>query len=138
VRLKGTSGFALAQPARKPEQPRITVSQAEKLVYALLKPTGCTPHKCDVTRIENRYFPELYYLYVSWPNPVGSPHIDTFAVDPATADVWAADGCAEYRTVGLAKLQASMRRALGPDYRTRKRDPPACEPDEKVEIRTRH
>src|SRR5580658_7679600 len=100
-------GVAFAQEKPVSRQQKITVEQGRELIYILLKPAGCTTAKCTVTQSENSYFPQFYFFYGTWPNPVGSPHLGTWAVDPATADVWDANACAEYKTTALAKLQAS-------------------------------
>ena len=130
-------GVVFGQERPTSKQQRITVEQGRQLVYLLLKPTGCNESKCSVDRIENSYFPQYYFFYGTWPNPVGSPHIGTWAVDPATGDVFDANACVQYRTADLTKLQVSLRNTMGIKHQTYvklKHRPPMCESGEKVRI----
>ena len=130
---------AVGQTKVESKQRTITVDEGRELIYALLKSSGCTRSKCAVDELKDTYFPQFYFFYGSWPNPLGSPHIGSWAVDPATADVWDANVCAEYRGGALAKLQLPLRRRLSltrQAYTKLKQRPPMCDPGEKVEIRT--
>ena len=132
-------GVVFGQGKAESRLRKITVEDGRELVSILLQPTGCTKDKCTFSRIENAYFPQFYFYYVTWPNPVGSPHIGTWAVDPATADVWDADACIEYRSATLTKFQALLRKRIGLTeraYMRLKQRPPMCESDEKVTIST--
>ena len=129
----------LGQTKVDAKQRKVTVEEGRDLVYALLKSSGCTRSKCAVNLMEDSYFPQFYFFYGSWPNPVGSPHIGSWAVDPATADVWDANVCAEYQGGALAKLQLSLRRRLRltrEAYDKLKQRPPMCESGQKVKVLT--
>ena len=116
----------------------ISVQEARELVCAYLAPTGCTKTKCEVLQLQDTYFPQLYFFEALFPNPTGSPHIGSWAVDPKTADLWDANICAEYSNRRVAKLQMQLRKRIGlteAAYTKLKGRPPMCERDEKVEFR---
>ena len=128
--------LAVAHPAGQTEKKVLSLDEGRELVYALLRPTGCTERSCRVNAMENSYFPRLYFFYASWPNPTGSPHIGSYAVDPATGDVWDADACTEYRGGPLA-IQTRLQRELGLTKRAHaalKQRPPMCESSRRVRV----
>lgn len=117
----------------------ITAEEGRALVYALLRPSGCTTRKCGVERLDNKYFPQLFFFEGLWSNPTGSPHIGAWAIDPKTADLWDANVCVEYRPNGVAGLQARLRKRIGltaENYKGLKQRPPMCDPGEDIEVRT--
>lgn len=131
--------FGQAGSGSKPRT--ITVEEARDLVYALLASSGCTKVKCDVDRFQDEYFPQFYFFEGLWPNPVGSPHIGSWAVDPKTGDLWDAVVCAEYRNSRVSRVQVLLRRRLGltaESYLKLKARPPMCDSGEKVEVRSRN
>jgi hypothetical protein len=131
--------FGQAETSAKSQT--VNVEEARELVYALLAPTGCTKAKCDVELLPDKYFPRLYFFEGLWPNPSGSPHIGSWAVDPATGDLWDANVCVEYKNSRITKLQLLLRKRIGLTqgaYAKVKGRPPMCEADEKVEYRDRY
>jgi hypothetical protein len=117
----------------------LTPEEGRELVYALLRPSGCTTQTCDVKNVQNKYFPQLFLFDGFWSNPTGSPHIGGWAVDPRTADLWDANVCVEYRPTGVARLQQVLRNRIGlteEQYKRLKGRPPMCDPGEQVEVRT--
>jgi hypothetical protein len=127
--------FALAESKLR----TVSVGEGKELVYALLKPSGCTRRRCEVDRLPDKYFPQLFLFEGLWPNPTGSPHIGSWAVDPQTGDLWDANVCVEYRSSGVESLQRRLRKRIGlteDGYKKLKQRPPMCDPGEKVEIRS--
>ena len=116
----------------------ISMEEARGLVYALLASTGCTVQKCEVHQRQDDYFPALYFLDATWPNPTGSPRIGSWAVNPKTAVLWDANSCIEYRNSRVIKAQMVLRKRIGlteAALAKLKGRPPGCEPEEKVEYR---
>jgi hypothetical protein len=131
--LLSPSGNADAKPRT------ISLGEGRELVYALLKPSGWTTQTCDVEKLPDKYFPQLFSFEVRWSNPMGSPHIGAWAVDPKTADLWDANVCVEYRPPGVARLQRMLRKRIGlaeKEYKRLKGRPPMCDPGERIEVRT--
>jgi hypothetical protein len=129
--------FPLAESKRR----TISVEEGRELVYALLEPSGCTRRRCEVDRLQDKYFPQLFFFDGLWPNPTGSPHIGSWAVDPKTGDLWDANVCVEYRSSGVESLQLRLRKRIGlteDGYKKLKKRPPMCDPGEKVEIRSKY
>ena len=123
------------------EVQKISTNEARMLVYALLKPSGCTVRTCDVEVIPNQYFPHLFFFEALSlnPKPDSSLHIGSWAVDPRTGDLWGANVCVEYRTAALERSQRQLRKRLRltqDGYQRLKQRPPMCDAGEHVELRS--
>jgi hypothetical protein len=91
---------------------KIIVEEARTLVYEAIK--AHNPHDgIDVSQVENRYDQVFYYFEATWPNPVGSPHLGNFAVNPWTGDLYNADGCQRLTSTALKKRQENIRKRSG-------------------------
>ena len=123
------------------ETRKTSADEARKLVYALLKPSGCTERTCDVETISDKYFTQFLFFeaLALHSSPNSSLHIGSWAVDPRTGDLYDASVCAEYRNAAVHSLQQQLRKRIGlseGDYRKLKQRPPMCDPGENVELRT--
>jgi hypothetical protein len=110
----GHLGGGVSAPAKKQ---RINVGVARKLVYEAIR-----IHNAGATLIESPrdFDSEFYFFAATWPNPTGSPIIGYFAVNPWTADVWAARICERLTSPQIKTFQERIRRKLGlkeGDYR---------------------
>lgn len=81
------------------EARKISTDEARALIYALLKPSGCTIRTCDVEVIPNSYFPHLFFFEALSLRPTrdSSLHIGSWAVDPTTGGLWDAHVCVRTR-----------------------------------------
>ena len=100
-------GTASAESGRQ----KVGVQEARKLVYEAVR-VHDPRHKVDVSRVNNPYDPEYIYFEATWPNPVGSPHLGNFAVNPWTGDVYNADSCKLLTSPSLRKRQENIRKRL--------------------------
>ena len=104
------------------------MEEARRLVAAAIEVHD--PHRqVEVSSVENRYDSSFMYFEATWPNPVGSPHLGNYAVNPLTGDVYNADGCELLQSPALKKLQARIRKRLpnkGEEYSKAKGRKPIC------------
>ena len=122
-------------------QGALSVEEARSIVMALVAAHGCSVATCAVEPVEDRYFPQFLFFDVYWPNPTGSPHIGMWAVEPKTADLFSALGCAEYRTRAVSRVQERLRKRLGltaAEHKALKQRPPMCEIGKKLTIQRRY
>jgi hypothetical protein len=108
------------------EKQKISLDEARKLAYEAVK-----THNPDADLINSprSFDPEFYFFAATWPNPVGSPIIGYFAVNPRTGDVWDARSCELFTSPSLDKLQENIRKRLGikrQDYLKLKTKKPMC------------
>jgi hypothetical protein len=80
----------LLLPAEETGRPRISLEEARRLVYMLVKEHN---RDAEVSRIKDPYDADFYYFEVIVSNPVASPVIGHYAVNPWTADVWNPASC---------------------------------------------
>jgi hypothetical protein len=97
------------------DRPKISLKTARQLVYEGLRvySPGSDFTRVDVSRIRDNYDREFFYFEATWPNPTGSPHLGSFAVNPWTGDVWNAAGCERLTSASLARLQDGIRKRFG-------------------------
>jgi hypothetical protein len=114
------SAGASALPAAK-----LTETEARQFAQVAL---GAHNRGADLEAAPRADDPDFYFFAATWSNPVGSPIIGYFAVNPWTGDVWDR-GCQRVRSTALSKLQAETRKrlALPADaYRVWHRKMPIC------------
>lgn len=101
------SARADGQGCGQPNERSVSRSEASKLVYEGIKKhnTGATIHA-----MADRYDQVFMYFQAIWPNPVGSPVIGNFAVNPFTGDVWNTGGCERVSSPSLRKDQQGIRK----------------------------
>ena len=113
-------------PAAETRPRKISIAAGRKLTSEAIKRHNAgaaliyTPREWD---------PDFYFFCATWSNPVGSPIIGYFAVNPWTGDVWEAAGCELLTTESLKKLQARIRersRLKEEDYRRLHAKKPWC------------
>jgi len=92
-------------------QVKITSTEARHLVDEGLR-SHDPSHAIELSQVENRYDRVFMYFEASWPNPVGSPHLGNFAVNPWTGDVFDSDNCKPVVSQSLRKLQDAVRKKL--------------------------
>ena len=88
---------------------KISLEQAQKLVYEAIKVQN---PGAKVTRTQNAYDPEFFYFEATWPNPIGSPVIGHFSVNPWTGDVWNPGLCERITSPSLSKIQRGIKKRL--------------------------
>ncbi len=86
---------------------RIEATEASKLVYEGIKKHNAG---ASIHAISNPYDQDFLYFQATWPNPVGSPVIGNFAVNPWTGDVWNAAGCERLTSRSLKSAQEGIRK----------------------------
>lgn len=99
--------FGVAYATNEPQQ-KISEEEARKLVYEVVKIHNPSAELTSTPRDDD---PDFYFFAASWANPVGSPIIGYFAVNPWTGDVWDS-GCRRLKSPSLRKLQESIRKPL--------------------------
>ncbi len=93
--------------AAEAERQKISLQEARRLVYAVVK-----EHNPDakVSRTQNPYDSEFLYFEVIAGNPVASPVVGHFAVNPWTGDVWNPALCERVTLPSLQKVQEKIRK----------------------------
>lgn len=97
--------IGVAYAINEPQQ-KISEEEARQLVYEVVKIHNPDAELTSTPRDDD---PDFYFFAASWPNPVGSPMIGYFAVNPWTGDVWDG-GCRRLKSPSLKKHQASIRK----------------------------
>lgn len=108
---------------------RIEMAEASKLVYE-----GIKLHNPDatITNVANPYDRDFMYFQGLWPNPVGSPVIGNFAVNPWTGDVWDVGGCDRVSLPSIRRQQEGIRKRFQitkKEYARLQAKKPLCEKD---------
>ena len=109
----------------------ISLEEANDLVFAYLKTTGCTEHACSLDQYHDPNEPEFFSFQALWPNLQGSPNLGFYEVDPRTGDVWNGVICERFESPALKRLQRAIRQRIGltdESYRKLQRPGPMCEP----------
>jgi hypothetical protein len=96
-------------------QQKISVKQAEELVFESLSvfAPGIDLKTVVLMKLTDRYDPDFLYFDASAKNPIGSPHVGYFAVNPWTGDVWNAAGCTRLTSSEIKRIQREIRKQLG-------------------------
>jgi len=104
---------------------KIGLKAARVLVHEVLKKHAPS---ADLIFSPRKDDPDFYFFAATWPNPVGSPVIGYYAVNPATGDVWDI-GCRRLTTPLLRKRQNEIHRQFGfseKEYRVLRDKKPIC------------
>jgi hypothetical protein len=110
---------------------KIKLEEARELVYEAIKAHN-PRESIDVSRVDNRYDQVFYYFEATWPNPIGSPHLGNYAVNPWTGDVYNTDGCQRLTSPSLKERQETIRKQSGlnnKDYSKFRAKKPICGSD---------
>jgi hypothetical protein len=106
-------GFVSLLCANAGELPSKSISPelARELVYQAVQPHSPGAH---VTILKDRYEKDFYYCSATWDNPVGSPVIGYFMVNPWTGHVWDVMGISRrlITNLELERSLASIRKRL--------------------------
>jgi hypothetical protein len=112
----------------------ITVSEAQELVRALLKPDGWTKLSGFVLyqALFDAEFQDFYFIHAeSGKPPVAIGH---YAVERTTGEVWDWVKCGRFNSPSLNAAQQALRKRIGltdEEYQRIRKPGPFCEPDEK-------
>jgi hypothetical protein len=114
----------------------ITVTEAQELVRALLKPDGWTRLRGFVLyqALFESEFQDFYFIHAEWDSPKGRHEsIGHFAVERSTGDVWDWVKCGTFNSPSLTTAQQAMRNRIGltdAEYQKIRKRGPFCEPNE--------
>ena len=89
---------------------RLGTKEASKLVNEGIRRENSG---ANIHVVSNPYDQDFIYFQATWANPVGSPVIGNFAVNPWTGDVWNTAGCEHLSSPSLKKEQAGIRKRFG-------------------------
>ena len=89
------------------ERQRISVQEARRLVYEVVKLHN---PGAAVSRMQNSYDREFLYFEVLTTNPVASPVVGHYAVNPWTGDVWNPALCERLTLPSLKRMQERIRK----------------------------
>lgn len=126
----------LCATAESAPQRAITVTEAQDLVRALLKPDGWTKLRGFVLyqALFDAEFQDFYFIHAEWDSPSGRhAAIGHFAVERTTGDVWDWVKCGKFTSPSLTQAQQALRKRIGltdADYQQIRKQGPFCEPRE--------
>ncbi len=128
--------LVLCGTARAASPRPITVTEAQDLVRALLKPDGWTKLRGFVLyqALFDAEFQDFYFIHAEWENPrKGHAAIGHFAVERTTGDVWDWVKCGRFSSPSLTEAQRALRQRIGlsdSEYDQIRKPGPFCEPGE--------
>jgi len=132
----------LSGSARSAAPRTITVTEAQDLVRALLKPDGWTKLRGFVLyqALFDAEFQDFYFIHAEWENkPKGHAPIGHFAVERTTGDVWDWVKCGRFSSPFLTEAQQNLRKSIGlsdAEYQQMRKPGVFCEPGEQPQVFT--
>ena len=111
----------------------ITVSEAQELVRALLKPDGWTKLRGFVLyqALFDAEFQDFYFIHAESGKPPAA--IGHYAVERTTGEVWDWVKCGRFTSPSLTAAQQALRKRIGltdEEYQRIRKPGPFCEPNE--------
>jgi hypothetical protein len=105
ILLLASAGMPVQAAEAGPQ--KISLQEARRLVYEVVKVHNCV---AEISRTQNPYDREFFYFEVIAANPVASPMVGHFAVNPWTGDVWNSVLCERVTLPSLQKMQEKVRK----------------------------
>lgn len=127
------NGSLYAEPRRR----NVSLKEANDLVFAYLKSTGCTNRTCWLERYHDVVGSDFYGFQGISNNPHSSFNLGYYEVDPRTGDVWSGVVCERFEIPSVVRLQRTIRKRIGltdVEYRKLQRPGPLCDPGDKPTV----
>ena len=106
---------------------RITEAEARNIVREALKARNLDGPTVELNPIA--FEKDFYTFEATWPNPVGSPNLGSYSVNPWTGDIWQIVVCRYVTSPSIRKMQQSIRTRFHfsrRDYKRFHAKKPAC------------
>jgi hypothetical protein len=94
---------------------KISLQEARRLVYEVVKVHN---RDAEISRTQNPYDREFFYFEVIAANPVASPMVGHFAVNPWTGDVWNSALCERVTLPPFRRCRRRSERGPGSEKRS--------------------